>query len=67
MIKKFDYTTPGRNGNYGTNDDAPAESVDQQVLEQVQQVHKLSTLSTFWVDATSSIKDACMTPSPCYC
>ena len=27
MIKKFDYATPGRNGNYEQNDDAPAESV----------------------------------------
>lgn len=26
MIKKFDYATPGRNGNYEQNDDAPAES-----------------------------------------
>ena len=25
MIKKFDYATPGRNGNYEQNDDAPAE------------------------------------------
>jgi len=26
MIKKFDYATPGRNGNYEQNDDAPTES-----------------------------------------
>lgn len=26
MIQKFDYATPGRNGNYEQNDDAPAES-----------------------------------------
>ena len=26
MIKKFNYATPGRNGNYEQNDDAPAES-----------------------------------------
>ena len=26
MIKKFDYATPGRNGNYEQNDDAPAAS-----------------------------------------
>ena len=26
MIKKFDYATPGRNGNYEQGDDAPAES-----------------------------------------
>ena len=26
MIKKFDYATPGRNGNYEQGDDAPSES-----------------------------------------
>ena len=26
MMKKFDYATPGRNGNYEQGDDAPSES-----------------------------------------
>ena len=54
MIKKFDYATPGRNGNYEQGDDAPSESADQQVLEQAQQAHKLSTSSTFLVDVLTS-------------
>ncbi len=54
MIKKFDYATPGRNGNYEQGDDAPQEMVQQQVLLQAQQAHKLSTSSTFLVDVLTS-------------
>ena len=55
MIKKFDYATPGRNGNYEQGDDAPCRICwHQQVLEQAQQAHKLSTSSTFLVDVLTS-------------
>ena len=54
MIKKFNYATPGRNGNYEQNDDALQEMVKQQVLLQAQQAHKSLTLSTFLVDVLIS-------------
>ena len=54
MIKKFNYATPGRNGNYEQDDDAPAEMVQQRVLLQAQQAHKSLTLSTFLVDVPIS-------------
>ena len=54
MIKKFNYATPGRNGNYEQNDDALQEMVQQQVLLQAQQAHKSLTSSTFLVDVPIS-------------
>ena len=41
MIKKFNYATPGRNGNYEQNDDALQEMVQQQVA-----AYKLSKLTS---------------------
>ena len=61
MIKKFDYATPGRNGNYEQLMMLHQNLLAQQVLEQAQQAHKLSTLSTFLVDANIVDVDACMT------
>ena len=55
MIKKFDYATPGRNGNYEQRLMMLHQNqLDQQVLEQAQQAHKLSTSSTFLVDVLTS-------------
>ena len=54
MIKKFNYATPGRNGNYEQNDDALQEMVQQQVQLQAQQAHKSLTLLTFLVDVPIS-------------
>ncbi len=40
MVKKFNYATPGRNGNYEQNDDAPVEMVQAAGAATAQQVHK---------------------------
>ncbi len=49
MIKKFNYATPGRNGNYEQMMMPCREMVQQQVLLQARRAHKSLTSSTFLV------------------
>ena len=54
MIKKFDYATPGVMVTMSKVKILHQNLPDQQVLGQAQQVHKLSTSSTFLVDVLTS-------------
>ena len=59
MIKKFDYATPGRNGNYEQNDDAPAESAGSAGAGTSSQV--INIINLLGGRANIVDVDACMT------
>ncbi len=61
MIKKFDYATPGRNGNYRQNSSAPPESAGSAGAGTSSASTQVINVSTFLVDVLTSSILLCMT------